>query len=336
MKFLGHFRFIIFKNTTFERMIRYLAIGVIIFITWYCTPPHTVSMFNNAVELGEALFKDPILSRDSSLSCASCHKPDFAFADTSALSKGHKGQRGLRNTPSAMNITDHNFYFWDGRAATLEEQALGPIENPAEMNLPLSLAIRRLKRHALYAKSFYAIYGVAPSALNLSQALADYQRSLETSDTPFDRYMQNQDSSEFSLSARRGLQIFNTKGKCFDCHFGSDFTGNDQFKNIGLYDGKSWNDKGRFEITHNPKDLGAFKTPGLRNIALTAPYMHNGAFKTLIDVIEYYNTPDKFVSASIGRDALLQQPLGLSAQEKSDLLAFLISLTDRRFTQKKI
>jgi len=114
------------------------------------------------------------------------------------------------------------------------------------------------------------------------------------------------------------------------------FYGNDQFKNIGLYDGKSWNDKGRFEITHNPKDLGAFKTPGLRNIALTAPYMHNGAFKTLTDVIEYYNTPDKFVSASIGRDALLQQPLGLSAQEKSDLLAFLISLTDRRFTQKKI
>ena len=308
----------------------FLKIGLVLFL-WQCHPKQNTVVYSNSQELGAALFNEPILSRDSSVSCASCHLPQFAFADTSITSKGVQGRLGNRNTPSAMNLAEHTSYFWDGRAETLEMQALGPISNPLEMDLPLSSAIRRLKSHPIYREAFYKIYGEAPNALLLSKALADFERSLETSDTPFDRYMQTNDTLLFKSAAQRGLEIFNTKGKCFDCHFGSDFTGNDRFKNIGLYNQKDLNDPGRAAITGNSKDLGAFKTPGLRNIALTAPYMHNGMFKTLYEVVEYYNFPDKKVSNALGRDPLLNQPLGLTEQEKTDLVSFLESLTDLRF-----
>ena len=139
------------------------------------------------------------------------------------------------------------------------------------------------------------------------------------------------DSTAISASAKRGLDVFNGKGNCFDCHFGIDFTGNDQFRNIGLYNGKDLNDKGRFDVTGKESDLGRFKVPGLRNIAMTAPYMHNGMHKTLMEVIEYYNEPDKFVKNSINRDSLLNKPLGLTQEEKKDLENFLLTLTDERF-----
>lgn len=285
------------------------------------------------VQLGEKLFFDPLLSRDSTVSCASCHKPEFAFADNSPTSKGVKNRMGGRNTPSAMNQTDRNFYFWDGRAESLEQQALGPIENPVEMDLPLSIAIRRLKQNSFYQKSFVAVYGQQADEKLLAQAIAAYERSLETSNTPFDDYVSGRDTNSLSASAKRGLNIFNNKGKCFDCHFGPDFTGNDKFRNIGIYNGKDLNDKGRYEISHNEKDLGAFKIPGLRNIAQTAPYMHNGMHKTLRQVIDYYNEPDKFIPNSINRDTLLKKPLGLTEEDKKDLENFLLSLSDRRFTK---
>ena len=138
-----------------------------------------------------------------------------------------------------------------------------------------------------------------------------------------------------SESAKRGLVIFNNKGKCFDCHFGVDFTGNDRFKNIGLYNGKNLNDEGRSKISGHTKDLGTFKVPGLRNIAQTAPYMHNGMHKTLRDVIDYYDQPDKFIKDAINRDSLLSKPLGLTESEKKDLENFLLSLSDERFLTKK-
>lgn len=282
-------------------------------------------------ELGKKLFFDSILSRDYSITCASCHKPELAYADNQPVSTGIYNQKGSRNTPSAMNQVDRNFYFWDGRAETLEEQALGPIENPVEMDLPLSIAIRRLKENETYREAFYTIYGQAPNRELLAKALASFERTLETSDSPFDKYMQDRDTTLFSASAKRGLNLFNTKAKCFDCHFGVDFTGNDQFKNIGLYNGKDLNDVGRFAISGNKKDLGAFKIPGLRNIAQTAPYMHNGMHKTLQEVIDYYNEPDKFVKNTINRDSLLSQPLGLSEEEKKDLENFLLSLSDEQF-----
>jgi cytochrome c peroxidase len=285
-------------------------------------------------ELGERLFFDPVLSRDSSISCASCHKPEFAFADNRALSPGVFHRSGTRNTPSVMNLVDRNAYFWDGRASSLEEQALGPMENMLEMDFPLTLSVRRLSRSPYYRKSFREIYASPPTKELIGKAIAAYESTLETSDTPFDDYLREKDSSALSASAIRGLNIFNTKGKCFDCHFGVDFTGGDRFKNIGLFNGKDLNDSGRFLISRDPRDIGAFKVPGLRNVAMTAPYMHNGMHKTLEEVIDFYNEPDRFVKGSINRDSLLSKPLGLTPEEKTDLKNFLLSLTDRQFLKK--
>jgi cytochrome c peroxidase len=279
-------------------------------------------------ELGKLLFSDPILSADNTISCASCHIPDHAFADTSALSKGVNGQHGTRNTPSSMNLSSRHFFFWDGRSETMEDQAAGPIENPVEMNLPVAEAVKRLNANEQYRSWFKKIYNESPDRENLLDAIASFERKQETSDTPFDRFMKG-DSTAISEAAKRGQQVFNVKGKCFDCHFGPDFTG-DEFRNIGLYNGKELSDKGRSEITKDSADIGKFKVPGLRNVAVTAPYMHNGMFRTLEEVIEHYNDPSHFVKGSINSDPLMKK-LNLSAEEKSDLLEFLKSLTDDRF-----
>lgn len=286
-------------------------------------------------ELGELLFSDPILSQGNQISCSSCHIPEHGFADTSRVSKGVDGKTGTRNTPSAMNLSARNFFFHDGRAATLEEQAVGPIENPVEMNLPVAEAVKKLKASKEYSAFFKKIYNESPSRELLLDAIASFERTLETGDTPFDRYMKK-DKTAMSEAAQRGQTIFNEKGKCFDCHFGPDFTG-DQFRNIGLYNGKELTDKGRYEITKDTADIGKFKVPGLRNVAVTGPYMHNGMFRTLAEVIDYYNAPSDFVKGSINSDTLLLKPLGLSTTEKADLLEFLNALTDDRFkvTSKK-
>jgi len=310
-----------------------LITGILVAFFGCSNAPKTKPLLTEQ-ELGEALFFDPILSRDSSISCASCHKPQFAYADNVAFSKSIYNQKTDRNTPSVMNMVDHNFYFWDGRSETLEEQALGPMESRVEMDMPISIAVRRLIKNETYKSAFYGIYGCLPTNNLMAQAIAAFEKTLETNDSPFDNYLNETDTTQFTESAKRGLNLFNNKGKCFDCHFGSDFTGNDKFKNIGLFNGKDLNDLGRFKITNNPKDLGTFKTPGLRNIAQTAPYMHNGMFKTLKEVINYYNTPDKFVNNSINRDTLLNKPLNLTEIEKKDLENFLLSLSDRRFNAK--
>lgn len=281
-------------------------------------------------ELGELLFHDSILSRGNKISCASCHKPEYAFADTVALSVGIDGIVGTRNTPSAMNMSARVFYFHDGRSETLEEQAGGPMENPNEMDIPLSMIVKKLNKHRQYHSFFVKIFGSKATKENLVEALAAYERTLETNNTAFDDFMNGKDTLSFSLSAQRGREIFNEKGKCFDCHFGPDFTGDD-FKNIGLFNGKNLNDSGRFLITRDPEDIGRFKVPGLRNIAITKPYMHNGMFKTLKEVIDYYDRPDQFVPDAVNRDTSLAKPLNLTPQEKKDLEAFLLSLTDRRF-----
>jgi len=284
--------------------------------------------------LGKLLFFDPILSKNKTISCASCHKPDFAFADTSAVSRGIYGRKGTRNTPSAMNLSLLHPFFWDGRAENLEEQALAPIENKAEMNLPLDEALSRLKTSKTYNWYFKKIFGNEPTLSNLAEAIAAYERTLETSDSPFDNWKFSDDSNAVSAAVKRGFTLFSTKGKCAVCHFGADFTTN-QFRNIGLFDGRKLNDSGRAIISGNKEDIGKFKTPGLRNVAITAPYMHNGQFKTLKEVIDFYNEPGKMVPNSINRDSVLSKPLGLTKQEKHDLEAFLNSLTDKRFAAIK-
>ena len=281
------------------------------------------------VELGRQLFFDPILSKDKTISCASCHKPAFAFADTMAFSRGVHGRLGARNTPSAMNLSLQSVFFWDGRAGSLEEQALAPIENPVEMDLPIDQALHRLQR-SRYRKYFKRLFNREVTRADLGAAIAAYERSLETSNSPFDNWKFLADARAVSDSVKRGFVVFNTKGKCIKCHFGGDFT-QGEFKNIGLFDGKILHDSGRAVITGNRQDLGKFKVPGLRNVAVTAPYMHNGQFRTLREVIDFYNDPDQVVPHAVSRDSVLARPLGLTERDKMDLEAFLMSLTDRRF-----
>lgn len=280
--------------------------------------------------LGKRLFFDPILSKNNTISCASCHIPAFAFADTAAVSLGVNKQKGVRNTPAVMNTARQPFFFWDGRAKTLEEQAIMPIENPVEMNLPVAVAVKRLTQNKKYQAWFTKIFHGAPTAANLGEAIAAFEQTLETSDSPFDRWKVDDNPAAVSEAVKRGFTIFSKKGKCTQCHFGSDFTQN-QFRNIGLFNGHELNDSGRMAITKDPADVGKFKTPGLRNIAITAPYMHNGMLKTLEEVIEFYNDPGKRVPNSINRDTVLLRPLGLTPEEKKDLEAFLLSLTDKQF-----
>lgn len=292
------------------------------------------SMHNNEPEtkeeLGKLLFSDPVLSRDRTISCATCHIPSRAFADSLPVSIGVKGRKGTRNTPSAMNLRLQRCFFWDGRAGSLEEQALLPIENPDEMNLPISEAVARLNASLAYKQYFRKIFGTFPGKENLAEAIAAFERTQETSNSPFDNWKFSDDSNAVSIGVKRGFEIFNKKGKCVQCHFGADFTAQ-EFRNIGLFDGKELNDSGRIRISGLPNDLGRFKTPGLRNIAVTSPYMHNGMFKTLSEVIEFYNDPEKVIPGGIDRDSVLIKPLDLSAQEKKDLEEFLNSLTDERF-----
>ncbi|MBK8054395.1 MAG: cytochrome-c peroxidase [Saprospiraceae bacterium] len=290
---------------------------------------------NTKVQLGEKLFFDPILSKDSTLSCGSCHKPEYAFADNVAISPGVGGKKGTRNAPSVMNMAFRSAFFYDGRAESLRDQVHFPIEDPLEMDLPYHDAVQRLQNHKIYSGLFNKIYTAKPNAENLADAIAAFEESLETSNTEFDAWMTDKPNT-MSASAIRGRELFlSDKAKCFDCHFSPDFTV-DEFKNIGLYDEKKYKDKGRFMITKNSSDLGKFKVPGLRNVAVTAPYMHDGSFATLEDVVDYYSDPFKFVSTPINMDSTLLKPINFTQQEKDDLVAFLKSLTDKRFYQNKM
>lgn len=287
---------------------------------------------NNQVSLGKLLFNERILSKDSSVSCSSCHNTDLGFADTLPFSVGIGGKLTKRNTPSVLNMKNRPYYFWDGRASSLEEQALMPIQNPDEMGLPVKEAVFRLNQSSFYRKQFQLVFHSNPNEVNLAAAIAAFENTLETANSKFDDWSNNK--IRLSVSEERGRQIFlSKKTKCFDCHLQEDFT-NDDFKNIGLFNGNNLNDSGRFLITKNKNDLGKFKTPGLRNIAITGPYMHNGMFKTLEEVVDYYNDVRKVVPDAKNMDPSLAKPLGLTHQQKKDLVAFLKTLTDKRYAKK--
>ncbi len=283
--------------------------------------------------LGKKLFSERILSKDSSVSCASCHIPQYAFADTVPFSIGIGGKLTSRNTPSVLNMKNRPYYFWDGRAASLEEQCLMPIKNPDEMGLPIDEAVKRLNASAEYKKLFKKIFNQAPDARNLAAAFAAFEQTLETVDSKFDDWSNN--LKKLSPSEERGRALFvGDKAKCFECHRMEDFT-TDEFKNIGLYNGSNLNDAGLYNLTKKEADLGKFKTPGLRNIAVTAPYMHNGMFNTLEEVMDYYNDPAKFVPDAINIDDALKKPLGLTEKEKKDIIVFLKTLTDKKYLRRK-
>lgn len=307
-----------------------LLTALIIAVACVSTVETPVISPNNPIELGKMLFFDKTLSKDNSISCSSCHIPEFAFADTTRFSLGVRNQRGTRNTPSAMNMASRAHFFYDGRAATIQQQVLMPIHNPIEMDLPVPELLQRLN-NSDYKEWFNKIYNTDPDSATLSAALGAFVFSLESTGTaPFDRWMQG-DAKAMTAAQVRGRLIFNEKAKCFDCHFGPDFTG-DEFRNIGLFNGSdTLKDVGRFDQTKDSIDLGRMKVPGLRNVKVTAPYMHNGMFKTLEEVVDYYNTPNKFIQNSINVDTFLQKPLNLTKDEKYDLIQFLHALTDSTF-----
>ena len=282
--------------------------------------------------LGKKLFSEKILSKDSTVSCASCHNPLLAFADTLAFSIGINGNETNRNTPSVLNMKQRPYFYYDGRAASLEEQSLMPIENAHEMGLPIVEAVKRLNENKIYKKLFFDVFKEKPTAKNLSASFAAYENTLETVDSKYDDW--SNDKIKFTKQEERGRQLFvGEKAKCFDCHFTEDFT-NDAFKNIGLFTGDYLTDSGRYRITKLESDLGKFKVPGLRNVDVTAPYMHNGVFNTLEEVLRFYNNPKGFFPHQINLDSTFNKPLGLTAQEQKDIISFLKTLTDKKFIKK--
>lgn len=278
-------------------------------------------------ELGRYLFFDRRFSADTSVACGSCHRPEFAFADTTRkFSTGFHGLIGTRNAPSLTNTGYNTSYFWDGTVLTLEKQAIAPIINPVEMNMNTDTLVARLAADAQYGPLFTAAWGTSTVSFErVTKSIATYERTLISGNSPFDAWNRGK-SDAISASALRGYDLFfGEKGDCFHCHGSYNFTDN-MFHNNGTESVPA--DEGRFRLTGDPSDKGKFRTPTLRNIALTAPYMHDGKFATLGQVLAHYNSGGH---ESATKDILIR-PLGLSVQDQQDIIAFLHSLTDTTFT----
>jgi cytochrome c peroxidase len=273
------------------------------------------------VELGRLLYFDKRLSKDGTISCASCHHPKLGFSDGQRFSAGIGGQLGNRNSPTVYNTAYNNEQFWDGRAKSLEEQALGPITNPIEMghSVPeLLKVIKVIKEIPEYVSRFEKAFGQPEiTEWEVQRALAAFERTILTGDAPYDRYKAGAED-ELSPEAVRGLAVLEGKGRCLVCHLGPNFSDN-QFHNLGVGTEAEEPDIGRMALTKRETDWGKFKTPTLRNVAVTDPYMHDGSVKTLEEVVELY---DRGGIANKNLDPLMQ-PLGLTAQEKADLVAFM-------------
>ena len=274
------------------------------------------------VALGRTLFFDPILSRDQRLACAGCHEPERAFTDGRELSVGVSGRVGARNVPSLVNRAYGRSFFWDGRTSSLEDQVLQPIQDPKEMDMTLEDVTLRLRRDRVYSERFQARFGRLPTAADLANALASYVRTILSGDAPIDRHM-NGETDALSTWAREGLRVFRGRGNCTACHLGPTFT-DERFHNTGVaWKGLELVDLGRYQVTGNDADRGAFKTPTLRNVERTAPYMHDGSVATLAEVIDFY---DRGGNANPHRDPEMR-PLDLTAKDKQALQAFLRSLS---------
>ncbi len=283
------------------------------------------------IALGRRLYYDPQLSVDNTIACASCHHPKFGFSDGKSASEGVKGQKGGRNAPTIFTAAYYSVQFWDGRAPSLEKQAEGPVQNPIEMAHTLEGVEKRLMADAGYRAQFEKAFGPGPITYEMvGKCIASFERTVISGNSPFDRYFYGGDKKALSDSARRGLEVFRNpkKGNCAVCHTIGEkyalFTDN-KFHNLGVgASDEKFKDVGRFEVTKNPADTGAFKTPSLRNIALTAPYMHDGSQPTLEEVRDFYIGGG---NSNPHRDPEIKVLDYLTGRERADLLAFLESLT---------
>lgn len=313
------------------------------------------------IALGRKLYYDPILSVDNTVACATCHDPARGFTDGRQFAQGVRKQLATRNAPTVLNTAFLGDFFWDGRSSSLEKQAEVPVQNPREMGNTLAHVEKKLNQNAEYRQEFEKAFGPGPiQFINVAKAIASFERTLVSGGSAFDRFHYGADKTALTPAAQRGLQVFTRKdkGNCASCH-GIDnqyphfafeensggvgkkkrfvtaaaipdeerfslFTDR-KFHNTGVGADAQGNykDLGRYALTHKEEDRGAFRTPSLRNVALTAPYMHDGSLKTLKDVIDFYvrgGNPNPH------QDELIH-PLQLTEQEKADLLEFLQSLT---------
>lgn len=275
----------------------------------------------DGIALGRRLFFDRRLSRDSSRSCASCHLPSHAFADTVARSSGIGGARARRNTPSLVNRAYGRAFMWDGAAESLEAQVLRPIVAPDELGLPLAMLLRRLRGDSTYRIAFAASFPQPSpvSARNVARALAMFVRTIRSGDAPVDRHAAGEREA-MSPSAQRGEALFRGRANCVACHIGPTFTDED-FHDTGV----PGIDPGRARVTGQPVDKMRFRTPTLRDVARTAPYMHDGSIATLEEVIAFYDRGQR-PRPGVAREI---HPLSLTPGERTDLVEFLRALTGR-------
>lgn len=287
--------------------------------------------------LGMQLFFDPRLSGSAQIACASCHDPDLGWADGRQFAIGHDRQRGKRNTPTILNAGSLPAIFWDGRAATLEQQALAAIINPVEMNADIREVLSRLQKIPSYRKSFQAVFGSEQiSSDQLTQAISSFVRSINSRPGNFEYFVTGRGNA-LSDKEIKGLHLFRTKAACMNCHNGPRLT-DDRFHNLGLHlRGRPLEDLGRYAVTQKTEDAGKFRTASLRDVALTAPYMHNGLIPSLRLVLVFYNGGggEGASTARNARDPLfpltspLLKPLKLDAADIEALEAFLQSLSQR-------
>ena len=309
--------------------------------------PEDNPMSDEKVELGKMLYFDTRLSGDSSISCSKCHNPDTGFTEESELSTSYPGTKHWRHTPTVLNAAYAEHLFWDGRAGSLEEQALGPIQAPVEMNQNLGRLKAKLSQIPEYVKRFKAVFDAAPNRGDLAKAVAAFERTIVSANVPLDEYLKG-DKSALDDQQVRGMELFEGKAGCIQCHGGA-FLSDQKFHVTGVPETEALqkesdriamrqffardsgfedyaetdHDHGRYFNSKKEADKGAFKTPSLREITVTAPYMHNGAFKTLEEVVDFY---DKGGGEHPNKDRLLK-PLDLTDEEKEDLIAFLDALT---------
>jgi cytochrome c peroxidase len=276
---------------------------------------------DDRVQLGRKLFFDPILSNDNSVACASCHDPARGFSSPEAGARGVRGQRTARKAPTLLNRAYGTAFFWDGRETTLEAQALRPIEDPAEMGSKLAEIVRRLQEDKGYKDRFEAAFTDGITETNLGRALASFERVLLRGDSAVDRFRKKGQHDALTPAEREGLWLYESKARCWRCHTGANFS-DEGFHNTGVGASKAMPDLGRFAVTQRDEDRGRFKTPTLRGVALTAPYMHDASIATLEDVVEFYNRGG---GANKNLDSVLG-PLNLSKDEVAALVAFLKAL----------
>jgi len=292
------------------------------------------------IELGKKLFFDRRLSGDGTMSCATCHNPEQAFTDGLEISLSYPTTKNWRNAPTLINVAFSKYLFWDGRATSLEDQALFPMMSAFEMNQNLDYLEEELRSVPEYVEAFRRVFGGEITKERIAMAIAAFERTLVSRNAPIDRFLQG-DKTALSEKARKGYEIFTGKGRCAECHYGVNLS-DDKFYALGVPENEEQEkdprvaatrrfvakvyhyedyinlkeDPGRYLITKAPKDWKAFKTPTLREVSRTAPYMHNGAFKTLEEVIEFFNK-----GGGPGNKVL--KPLDLSNEEKEYLRVFL-------------